>query len=151
MDVGKYKAVTKPLVVEFEGDVINIAYRPNVFSLGLQRRLVEAQKAGDVKALTEQMTAFIASWDLEEEGQQIPLTAEGIERVPADVLKAIDDAIAAALLPSDEEKKGSSEPSPSQQADSIPPSESSPSSAPTSSNGSETSALPTVSESVPSS
>lgn len=144
MDVGKYKAVTKPLTFEFEGEVINLTYRPNVYTLGLQRRLVESQSEGDIDTLTSQMVEFIASWDLTEDDEPLPLTKEGIEKVPLMVLKALDEAIADALLPSEEEKRGSSEPSATPPSDSLAPAE-------TSQNGSETLPSPTVSESVPTS
>jgi hypothetical protein len=148
VDVGKYKAVTKPLTFEFEGEVIHLTYRPNVYTLGLQRRLVDSQETGDIDTLTTQMVEFIASWDLLEDDKPLPLTKEGIEKVPLLVLKALDEAIAEALIPSEDEKRGSSVPTESQQPDSTSTSSPSPD---TSANGSTTSESPTVSESVPTS
>jgi len=151
MDIGKYKAVTKPLAFDFDGEVINLTYRPNIYTVGLERRLRDATKdESRLETLPTQLSQFIASWDLEEDGQPIPLTVEGLSSVPAQMLIAIDNAIGAALVPSEEEKKGSSEPSALPPQTSTLPSTSSPESGPTSLNGSATSESPTVSESVPS-
>lgn len=151
MDVGKYKAVTKPLAVDFEGEIINLTYRPNVYTLGFTRRLAEAQAAQNMAEVAQYFVDFLAGWDLMEGDSPIPLTREGVETVPLDILSAIDDQVAKTMLPSEEEKRGSSEPSDSQPQASTKTSSGTQSTDPISSNGSETSASPTVSESVPSS
>lgn len=151
MDLAAYKAVTKPLAVDFDGEVINITYRPNIYTLGFTRRLVEAQQAQDQDAIAQYFVDFIASWDLLEGDVPIPLTPEGVERVPFEILGALDSAVANALGPSEEEKRGSSEPSALPPQDSMPPSQTSQSTDLSSSNGLETSESQTVSAVGPSS
>ena len=146
MDVGAYKAVTKPLAIDFEGEVINITYRPNVYTLGFQRSLVEALEDQSGEALAMTFGELIASWDLLENGVPLPLTSEGIEKVPLTVLGAIDQAIGETLqVPSEEEKRGLSEPSALLPPTSTPPLSGTPSTDPSSSNGSETLESQTVS------
>jgi hypothetical protein len=144
MDLAKYTAVTKPLVINFEGEVLNITYRPNIYTLGFARELGEALESKDFDLQAETFARLIASWDLYlNETEVVPLTAAGIQQVPIQVLSAIDGAIAEAVRPSEDEKKGSSEPTSTPSSDSSEPPATSP-------NGSETSTLPTASESVPS-
>lgn len=145
MDIGAFKAVTKPLVVDFDGEVINLTYRPNIYTLGFTRKMMEARDSEDFSALAQSFVEFLASWDLMEGDQVIPLTTEGVERVPFEILAAIEAQIAETLRPSEEEKRGSSEPSASPPPASTSPSPSSQSAAQTSSNGSETSESQTVS------
>ena len=151
MDLAAYKAVTKPLAVDFGGEVINLTYYPNVYTLGFVRRLTDAQERRDMGAVAQYFVDFIASWDLMEGDEAIPLTPEGVERVPFGILIALDTGVSNALGPSEEEKRGSSEPSALPPPDSTPPSPSSQSTGPTSSNGLETSESQTVSAVGPSS
>jgi hypothetical protein len=144
MDLTKYTAVTKPLVINIEGEVLNITYRPNIYTLGFARELGEALESKDFDRQAETFARLVASWDLYLNEQDIvPLNAEGIQQVPMQVLAAIDSAIADAVRPSEDEKKGSSELTSTPSTDSSEPPATFP-------NGSETSTSPTVSESVPS-
>jgi len=149
MDLGKYKAVTKPLAVDFDGEVINVEYRPNIYTLGFQRRL-EALR-DDTGQFAELFLSLVASWDLKDGEAVVPLTAAGLEGVPLMVLAGIQGAVAESMLPTEEEKKGSSEPSALPPPTSTEPSQSSQQNDPTSSNGLATTESPTVSESVQSS
>lgn len=145
MDIGSYKAVTKPLAVDFGGEVINLSYRENIYTLGFQRRLFKALDEQSADLLAESFGELIASWDLLEDGQPVPLTPEGVERVPLPILAAVDRAIGDALeVPGEDEKRGSSEPAASPPQSSTPPTQSSP---PAPENGSTTTPSPTVSES----
>lgn len=144
MDIASYKAVTKPVSLDFEGEVINLEVRSHLFTLGLQRKLQAAQENLDATALASFFIEVISSWDLMDDGRVVPLTVEGLEGVPLEILGAIDAGIGAALLPSEEEKRGSSEPSVTPPTDSSEPVEASP-------NGSETSQSQTVSAAPPTS
>jgi len=147
VDLGKYEAVTKPIVLDFDGEILNVQYRPNIYTLGFVREL----SSDDVDKKMEAFARLIASWDLYLNGEIVPLTAEGLSRVPLQILKAIDSAIEVETTPSEDEKKGSSEPSDSPPTTSTELSPNSPPSDPILSNGSQTSESPTVSTSVPSS
>lgn len=145
MDIGSYKAVTKPLAVDFGGEVINVSYRPNIYTLGFQRRLFRALEEQNAELLAGAFGELISEWDLLEDGNPIPLTAEGVEKVPLPILAALDKAIGDALeVPGEDEKRGSSEPAASPPQSSTPPTQSSP---PAPENGSTTTPSPTVSES----
>lgn len=148
MDVGKYRAVTKPVVVDLDGEIINATYRPNIYTISFERQLEAV--TDDTDQAARLFIELVASWDLYDGDAVVPLTVEAVEEIPLEILTAILSSVRGELTPSEEEKRGSSEPLDSAQADSTPPSTSSSESAQTSSNGSETSASPTVSESVPS-
>jgi hypothetical protein len=144
MDLNKYTAVTKPLTLKIDDEVLNITYRPNIYTLGFARELGDALESKDFDRQAETFARLVASWDLYlNENELVPLSAEGIQQVPIQVLAAIDAAIAEAVRPSEDEKKGSSELMSTPSTDSSEPPATSP-------NGSETSILPTASESVPS-
>lgn len=144
MDLAAYRNSTKPLAVVLDGWTLNITYRPNALSLG------EARRLGDptVEERAEDLLKFLATWDLEDEGHPVPLTLETLMAIPLNILLGIDEAIGDDLVPSEEEKRGSSAPTESQPQDSTSTFSDSHE---TSENGSTTSASPTASESVQSS
>ena len=121
---------TRELNFEFQGQRSRILYYPNCYTLEFVQQIAEA--GNDVELAAQVAAKLIADWELTENGKPLPPTAEGIQRLPVMLLRAIEEAIGQDMGISEEEKKGSLERMSSLRTVSTPP-------PPTSPNGSESS------------
>lgn len=116
MDVGSLTGVTERVEFSFAGQVGNVEYRPNVYSLGYYRKIRKVLDEEQIGELAPLLCELIAAWDLTANGEPIPVTPEGMERVPFPLINAIQAAIQKASDVPDDEKKGSSMPTASSAA-----------------------------------
>lgn len=120
-----------------------VVYNPQAISAADFERIY-SEDIGTMRmaAVIETLAQTILSWDLVDDHGPIPVTVEGIRRLPMGVLNAIFDAIDDSAGPSSEEGKGSPQPSSTQQQVSTPPPMGSP-------NGGDSSSAPSISASPP--
>jgi hypothetical protein len=135
----------REIEVECRGHKASVTYRPGIFTIAYADSLSEVLKSEEMAPLAAALEQLIEGWDLTAGGEPLPASAEGISRVPFELLNAIQQAIADDSQPSEAEKKGSSESSgatPAPEAPSSKDSESSPT-------GTGSSTSPASSESPP--
>ena len=75
--------------LDFDGDTLNIRYRPNSLTVGIERRLAAAEGGEEtIDAGLEALLALIVEWDLlGEDGKPLPVTKEQMEALPGVVLQ----------------------------------------------------------------
>jgi hypothetical protein len=76
-------AKARPLTVEFEGDTLNITYRPSSYSVAELEKLVDDDAAGKKPQpvrIIEMMQQMIVTWDLLEENGE-PIDVQNTERM----------------------------------------------------------------------
>jgi len=109
----------KRLAIDIDGDVLNVAYRPNVITTEFKSKLVGfAERIDSVRAEDEdkddlrqgllsiqmsaemsdiyvkQLVAFVAEWDLtEDDGQMVALTSERVGQLPERFIQTVMQAI----------------------------------------------------------
>jgi len=109
MDLKK-RANGRPLTVTFdEGEKIELTFNPNAitpaFLAELQTRKIGeegsdvAQGAAAAGLVVDTLAQVLASWDLTDGGEPIPLTREGIASVPLDILSKILKEVNTATSP----------------------------------------------------
>src|SRR5688572_25636673 len=109
MEIAAVISETRTIQFEFSGQTSKVSYRPNCYTL----EFVEAMQSEDELAVVAPALAkLIAAWELTENGQPIPTTAEGLARVPIFLLRAMQVAIREDMEVAEEEKRGSSQPTP---------------------------------------
>lgn len=89
MDSRKFVERTSALEVDFgDGDVIKLTYRPNVITTD------EAiSENGTPEENVEQAARLIATWDLTEDEQPVPLTRKALGAQPATIVGRVMSAI----------------------------------------------------------
>jgi hypothetical protein len=123
----------KRLAIQIDGEVLNVAYRPNAITpesksllMGLvkrfegvlaedenkddfQRGLISIQMGAEMSnTYLRQIVAFVAEWDLEEDdGQLVPLTPERIGQLPERFIETVVKAIAEDNKPNPTKSKNS--------------------------------------------
>jgi hypothetical protein len=143
MDVKSLIGETKAVEYEFGGERGSVSYRPGVFTLAFDHELLDSVGKNDIPRFAAALSNLIAGWDLANDGQPIPVTAEGIMSVPQLVLDAILGTIRADTRPSESEGKALSGPT------STPPSSSTPQPSVNFPNGSDLPAPPASGVSLP--
>lgn len=96
LTISKLNEIRKPLVVTFEGETVNLTYRPWAYTPDLERdvmtlfdkRLLGGAGAGYVAAL-------VTDWDVlaEDEGKPVALAPDVLQTLPSRFLWAVVDAI----------------------------------------------------------
>src|SRR5579872_5442761 len=78
---------TKPLAIDVDGEVLNVTYRPNAL---LTKDVFGTVTTAD--DFIDQCCRFIASWDLLDGSDTVPLTPEALAGVPAPFLRQVLEA-----------------------------------------------------------
>jgi hypothetical protein len=99
-----------------------VVYNPAALSAA-DFEVIYSEEAGTsrMSAVIEALSHTILSWDLVDDQGDIPVTADGIRRLPMGVLNAVFDAIDESAGPSDAEGKDSPKLSSTPPSDSTPP------------------------------
>lgn len=83
-----------------DGDVLTITYRPSAFNYDLEKRENQLRSEGAfMGVMVVSLAALITAWDVVEDGEPLPVSADVLSRFGLPVLQAIRDAILADLLP----------------------------------------------------
>ena len=125
MDVSALAQRTTTLQVEYAGQTAAITYYPDCFNSDDLQRFINMRN-DDLAGWMRELSRMVATWELTNNGQPLPTTPEGIAQVPSGLLGAIQKKIIGDMFPSEEEKRGSSEPTFSQSETSTPSSPISP-------------------------
>jgi hypothetical protein len=97
-------------------DVVNIKYRPGALTLDVADRLKTLGENEQIEVAAILLLPLLVEWDiLNDDGTPLPLTREGLGKVPLVFLNRIADEMTNASRPSRDEGKGS--PATSPQAD----------------------------------
>jgi hypothetical protein len=96
------------VAIEYEGQILNIGYRPTTISIELIARMQEI-RAGDLEQWAQVMPTVVAEWDMfavNGDGTMHPVepTVETFRRLPIDFLKEITQVVYATEGDSDEKK-----------------------------------------------
>jgi hypothetical protein len=97
IEIGHLISKRKPLVVEWEGERVNLAYRP--YTLAIGQAITDALREGDRTYVVEEMERLLIEWDITEEGEPLPIDAESLGRLPLELLNAISRAILEEMYP----------------------------------------------------
>lgn len=94
LDVGKKRGETRDLTVEFEGDTIQLTVRPRACPVSFYEELQGAEGAASVRLLAQMLCKMVASWDVLDNGQPVPLEEAVLMEWPGDVLSGLANAVA---------------------------------------------------------
>jgi hypothetical protein len=101
LDLSDLKAKTRAVSVQYEGETINITYRPQAVNPEYQSMVGKTIK-GNVENQSEaweRMLAVMADWDIVDGGKPLPINRETLGMLPTNLLGAIFDAIITDALP----------------------------------------------------
>ena len=102
LDFSDLKAKRRAVAVQYDGEVINVEYCPGMVTPEYQSAmlaLAKSEPTEDQTAAWEQMLAVMASWDITDNGEPLPITRETLGMMPTDLLMAIMQAITADANP----------------------------------------------------
>jgi hypothetical protein len=97
----------EPLEIHVHGEVVEVQYHPARIT---PLWLAEAMGADDPLALSRSLAAVMSDWNVAENGNPVPLTADILASFPFPVLGAFADAIGKAAAGSEEGNVSSSSP-----------------------------------------
>ena len=112
--LSKYRNVTKLVQVDFDGEIINVTYRPGEVTparlTNLRREQQEAVDRGEPLPEGEAWArnlSMIEKWDIMGDDGPLPLTPEVLEEIPTVILKTIYQAVLEDTRPTEERSKRS--------------------------------------------
>ena len=96
--VGKQQ---KTATVAYDGETVDIVYRPGAFTPRVEARINEAQKDSTVsQELAQILSEVIISWDvLDDDGQPLPPTIDLLMDLPLAFLSAVSVGIGEDMRP----------------------------------------------------
>jgi len=95
IDLAKVSQKQVKLTVDIDGEKLNLEYRPRVITPKFQLEMAQIEGPD----LHHMLAAVISSWDLENGGKPVKLTAESLAAVPMDILNSVLLAIMADMRP----------------------------------------------------
>lgn len=91
---------TKTLVVNWDGEKVDVSYFPNVVTPELLEKVAEASEKDNLDVLGVMLEPVIEWWDiLLEDGSRLPTDSATIKKVPMSFLNNLQDAIQEAQRP----------------------------------------------------
>lgn len=98
--LNEMKARTKTLVVDWDGEKVDVSYFPNAVTPELLDRVDDAVAANDRNVLGVLLVPVIEWWDiLEDDNSRMPVSDDNIQRVPMSFLNKLQDSIQEAQRP----------------------------------------------------
>jgi hypothetical protein len=98
--LSELKAKTRTVVVEYDDNKIEMAYRPHVYTMDLADAVDAAEDSQVVATL---LSPIVEWWDvLDDHDQRIPPTVENMRQFPLPLLNAVMDAVNADARPEQE-------------------------------------------------
>jgi len=96
------------IVVPFGDEQVTVDFDRNGFTENWIRRREVGLKAGDVSSTSRAFAEILIGWDIaEDDGTPVAVTADTLAQLPFPFMRALDEAISEAALPSSEEGNGS--------------------------------------------
>lgn len=106
MDLAALRRREATVGIEFDGERLRFTYNPHMYDDECQRILHRLSDQEDNSALSDMFERLITSWDLKDNGVEVPCTHEGFLSLPPFVRTAILNA-----LVEDEMERGKLRPS----------------------------------------
>lgn len=105
MDLGTLRAMRADLTLEYDGETLHFAIRPNVITPAyrdhLRAEMAAREAAGasseslSAKTIVRNVADLILEWDLVDQGLSVPVNEEAVAALPEDLViklwKTIDD------------------------------------------------------------
>lgn len=91
MDINSIKADRARGKVEYMGEEVSFQYRPAMITPENYKVMSDGQNVDELGTFFE---GILASWDLTNEGQPLPITAANVAKLPLALLRAIANFIA---------------------------------------------------------
>lgn len=93
LNIRTAKEVLRSVAIPFEGETLNVKYRLGEINIHLDDWL--AANEGERGNTMEWVKKLVAEWDIQDNGQNIPVTTEAMEQheVPTPILAMIINAI----------------------------------------------------------
>lgn len=108
MSLSKVREKTATCTVLWEGETVDVGYRPAAVTPALLNSVQEAAKEANIDVIALMMEPMLAWWDvLDDDGQRLPTTADVINQMPLSFTMAVLTATQEAMSPSDAEGKDS--------------------------------------------
>ncbi len=89
------QSAEKTLVVKFGEDALTVILNDGALSLADLRRMNE--DADDADRTAAWLSRVLVRWDLTDDGEPVPLTAEELAKLPLAILNPVSQAIADAV------------------------------------------------------
>lgn len=86
---------TRTVVVDFDGDTINVTYAPGRLTPGVESRLTQANEDGrPASGVADELARLLLSWDIMgDDGAPAPITSDLLHELPTALLLRIVAAI----------------------------------------------------------
>jgi len=90
MDIQALKSRTRQVTVEYEGERLNVEYRPAALTGALVDRVTTAAgEHGQSAVIAEALSEVVAGWDATADGQPYPPTPENLLALPLRLLSEV--------------------------------------------------------------
>lgn len=101
------KAKVTEATAEWDGEMIDFAYKPNEFTMELADEIAANAEKEDLSTVSGMLAPIVVWWDvLDDEDGRIPPTAENMRQFPLSFLMAIMKAINTSQAADSGESKG---------------------------------------------
>lgn len=97
IEIGHLINKRKPLAVAWQGETVNIVYRP--YTLGIGQEIRDALAKGNRSYVVEEMERLLIEWDITDQGQPVPINQETLSMLPLELLNAISQAMLDEMYP----------------------------------------------------
>lgn len=92
ISLAKLRQMTLPRTIDLgEGDTINLEYYPNKITPGY---LDAVSKENELMTLAKTVAEFVATWDITDEDQPLPVTVDGAAKLGIQLLNLIVTEVA---------------------------------------------------------
>lgn len=100
MTLSKVQDKTTTTTVLWDGETVDVGYRPGMVTAALLEQVQAAAARDDMGVIGVLFSKMLAWWDvLDDDGERIPVTAEAVSQVPLDFAMAVLKAVQGTMRP----------------------------------------------------
>lgn len=85
MDLASLVRKSRTISVDFQGERLVVKYAPNKLDAHLYQKLQDSEKQG-LESVIETLQLLLTEWDMEWDGEPMPLNQESMMRLPLNLL-----------------------------------------------------------------
>ena len=93
LDLAKLQAKAARVSVDFDGETIDVEYRPHRYDNAMQLKLGSLREVPAFDPLIEALADLVCGWDVTDGGKPLPANATTLARFPVMLLLKITGAI----------------------------------------------------------
>lgn len=93
LDIAKIKNEEKDASLEYAGEEVNFRYLPHAIDGSWEEQMQNGAADNDVAAIRRAVLHVLVSWDLQSDGEDLPLDEDSLKALPLELLTGILNSI----------------------------------------------------------